>query len=309
MTGAKTAFLILAHTAPDHVARLTAALRAPWARSFVHIDRGADRAPFDALLADDPSVLVLADDERVAVNWGGFSIIDATLRLIRKARAEMPDAQRFCLLSGADYPVQPMSVIGHAMASDVEYMKIDRRLEWGGPQSHDANITHPFFGDFPPANPRTGQPIVAKIVDRLSSAIKRTPPSGVAFYHGSCWWALTGGAVDAIVRQLDERPALAVWFRRVKVPDEIMFQSLIKATPFADRLSQDGAANPSGTWPDNLHGSHYIRWTEPNPVLPRTLLADDLEGIRASGALFARKIDSDRSADLLAAIDDIRQSR
>ncbi len=49
-------------------------------------------------------------------------------------------------------------------------------------------------------------------------------------------------------------------------------------------------------------GRRFIRWT-PGAPHPETLTAEDAEAIRASGSFFARKVDLERSAGLMDALD------
>jgi len=295
MTYSPTAFLILAHAWPQQVSRLVERLDAPGWRSFVHVDRKIDIAPFrDAVPRHcDCSFL---DRNRVVVRWGGFSVVEATLNLIDEARRAMPEAERFCLLSGADYPIRSQAEIAAAFSAGRDFMKINGELDPAGNGSHDENVRYPFWGDIEIFNPRSSPvPVVERIANRVSRLMPRTPPAGFRFFHGSCWWSLTRDTLEAVLAEMAAQPDLRAWFRRVKIADEIFFPSLVRRV--RPGLRDDARAER------NLHGAHYIDWTTPNPARPKVLELDDLGSLNRSSALFARKFDPDRSASLMEALD------
>src|SRR3982750_1627248 len=104
----KTAFLVMAYNRPAALARLLDRLSHPDSLFFIHIDRRADIAPFRSLLGDWGNVRFVPETSRVSMHYTGFSMAHAALNLLVDAVAAS-DAERFVLLSGADYPVQPVA--------------------------------------------------------------------------------------------------------------------------------------------------------------------------------------------------------
>src|SRR5690349_19353849 len=98
----KIAYLILAHNTPNHLSRLVRALDSANAAFFIHVDRKSDISPFRKGLSQ-PNTTFLED--RVAVYWGDFSDVRATIELIKKALSHSFEPVYFVLLSGADYPL------------------------------------------------------------------------------------------------------------------------------------------------------------------------------------------------------------
>lgn len=144
----KVVFLILAHHQPEHLGRLVSALNDPRHHFFIHIDAGTDSAPFMAAIrSEHENVHFLEDTCRLGIRWAGFNIVRATLRLIEKAWAHPTVFDRFCLLSGSDYPVSPMERIRRDLASDREFIRADRKLsaEQGG--SHARYVLYYHFVD------------------------------------------------------------------------------------------------------------------------------------------------------------------
>ena len=111
------------------LARLVGALAGQGAAFYVHIDRKVDPAPFAQALAAMRDVHFV---EPVRVNWMGFSIVEATLRLMRAARRQGYD--RYSLLSGQDYPIRSNSsiadVLGASALEHIAYWRIEDRPSW-----------------------------------------------------------------------------------------------------------------------------------------------------------------------------------
>ena len=89
----KIAYLILAHNNPRHLRRLVGAVASPSSACFIHIDKKAD---IDGFLPVEGGHAVFSG-ERVAVDWGGFPLVEATLVLLRQALADARRFDRFVL--------------------------------------------------------------------------------------------------------------------------------------------------------------------------------------------------------------------
>lgn len=283
-------FLVLAHRDPDQLARLLGELVGSSRRVYVHVDARVDLAPFRAAIRSDGvrwAGVHWVRDRRV-VRWGGLSVVDAILASIAQARGDGP-VHRYTLLSGSCFPVRPVEEIGE-LPADVEHLRIDRTIDpAGGVQAEKLNRR--WFND-------------SRLLRRWGGRLPAQWPRGLPpVKQGSAWWSLTAGCVHHVLTVLDDRPELRTAFRQTHCPDELVLPTIIAASPYADRierrqrydLTQDEDAGDQ----DPRHGLHYINWS-PDGWSPAWLTAADLPAIRASGAHFARKIDSVRSADLLA---------
>ena len=279
--------------------RLVERLDHPDAVFVVHIDRKSDEGPFRAALGE--RVSFVPQQDRVKVFWCGFSTTASILATIKTALVVYPDAERFVLLSGVDYPIRPIDEIMATVASDVERIAVDRQLNWRGYDWLDTYANRVFLGDNQLLNPRTAHPLVSKFIRAAERRLPRLTPYPLPIFHGAGWWALTRAAIEVILSaESDDRRSLG-WFKRARVPDEMVFQTLLMNSPRASYIEY--APGRDRARPAHLSGVHYVDWTRPNPDLPRTLDLTDAERMQASGALFARKIDPVRSAPLLDALD------
>jgi hypothetical protein len=298
------AYLVLAHHQPNHLRRLVGALRSPRCCFYVHVDAKTDIAPFRGLDRDAPVVL-LEDRERVF--WGGFSQVQATLNLLAAATRAGAPFRRYCLLSGADYPIRPREEIEEILlGSPREFIALWQPLLTGDRRrdQYAFFVTHRHFLDFRWLNPKADVPLPAlrdgavRILDLVNRILPpRGTPAGLALHKGSQWWCLSDEAIGHVRGFMERNRDIVSFFRRTFAADETFFQSIVAAR----------APERAFRVPQNLrgaHAAHYLDWSDPTAYSPKTLDESDLERLRDSGALFARKFDETRSARLLELIDD-----
>ncbi len=263
MTRPRFAVHILAHAQPPLFGDLVASLAHPAIDVFAHIDAKSDQRPF-AAAAGGRATFVPAR-RRVRVHWGGLSVVHATLACLRTAGAGY---HRHSLLSGADLRLRELGEMIDRWAGDEQYLRVDRRL--GDAPNHAWKVERFHFPD----RPRLGA---------LSGRLPRRRSDAAALHQGSNWWSLTEPAVaQALDRFAADRGRLLRRHRFSLCPDEYLFQSVLADTPFA------GA--PAAAEAPDVHGQHYIRWTDDAVLHPAELTEADLPAALASGALFARKV-------------------
>ncbi|MEQ1769507.1 MAG: beta-1,6-N-acetylglucosaminyltransferase [Devosia sp.] len=292
------AFLILAFDQPDQLRRLGMRLAAEGARTILHLDRKADRATFAAKLAGVP-LTILPESESYDVYWGGHNMLLACLAVLRVAIAD-PDVTHAVLLSGNCYPVRPTAEIVRRVAAGGSHIPISRKLEPRARGGHNWFVGKISMLDSPLLNPRTTPfPRLANIASEIIRAFPRRNLPLKDFYHGGTWWTLARAEAQQVLDFTNDRPEVLRWFRHVRIPDEIYPQSLLMADPaIAARLAGEIERNgPSVT------SLTYTDWSVGNPHRPKVLGIEDLDAIRASGSLFARKIHPERSAALIGALD------
>lgn len=306
------AYLLLTHKAAPGVEDLTDRLRhlSPTCHVVVHHDSRSAEVPW---AGQPPPGTHLVD--RGPVDWGGWTMIVATLRLLRYATDRL-DAGWFVLLSGQHRPVVDLSswealTAGSGADAIVDAVALPARLRFG-PGDREANqflarSVHQWRlmprPRWEPAHRAVGA--LSKLsrwahpVTKLEYVHRRdawawglhrsaSPVRGWTFYRGSQWLVLNRRAADAILR-VD--PGVVDWFSRSWIPDETFLQTLLHNTPglsirtapvtyVLDRPKRPG----------------------PDPEWMRLDL-DDLPDVWASGAPFARKVDQISRPWVIDAID------
>ncbi|MBO0932907.1 beta-1,6-N-acetylglucosaminyltransferase [Fibrella aquatilis] len=309
------AYLILAHRQPGMLYRLALALAHPQARLFVHLDARVDLATFMAC-RDWPESLAFID-ERLTVWHKGYSMVEAELALIRAAGQSGYSFRYLKLLSGDSFPLcSAFDLIGFFAQQQTDFYSFWRladRPSW----LHKVRFR--YFHDYFWLNSRHTRwsHLLLRIYRRTlrgafrQKALPAASDGGPMIpYGGAQWWALRPESAGYVVDTLAHRPDLVRFFRHTDSPDELVFQTLLQHSPYADRANRKAAYE---AWSRNtpaadkqadhlLHEESfhltYMDWS-PTRELPAILDERDLDALRYTDCLFARKFDENRSGELL----------
>lgn len=207
----KHALLIQAHQDISYFIKL--AKIQPNVNFYVHMDAKSDYFP-DAETAQLANVFLLKD--RITVRWGGFSQIEATLKLFETAFANEDNAY-FHLLSGEDVVLQPFEVIEKQWQQRFDFqamMTCERAPQYA----------YRFIMDSPHADSNWQRQLTGKIITKLQQGVAKIKPYHSPIYFGSQWFSVTRADWEKIVPFTDE---YSDFFRHKLVPDEHFFQTLI----------------------------------------------------------------------------------
>jgi hypothetical protein len=296
----RVAYVITSYTLPNQALRLASLLRrgSPGASIVVHHDDrwcSLDRAAMGALgvrLMDPPC----------HVAWGDASQLTMVLRCLEWLRAHT-DFEWVVLLSGQDYPIRPVAAIEQSLAEAdvaafIETLPVDRPPLRRTIDDFSGRYHYQWWR-VPDRIARVGP--LAQKARPLARA--RELPNGMwvgvpalrspfgpdlACHHGSDWFTLSRGAVEAVHRFLQERPAVLRYFRRTLIPTESLVQTV---------LANDDSLRLSG---DNRR---YLVFGGEDKPRPRVLRMEDLDALLDSRADFARKFDESLDAAVLDELD------
>nr|WP_312536631.1 beta-1,6-N-acetylglucosaminyltransferase [Moraxella sp. CTOTU47618] len=207
----KHALLIQAHQDISYFIKL--AKIQPNVNFYVHMDAKSDYFP-NAETAQLANVFLLKD--RITVRWGGFSQIEATLKLFETAFANEDNAY-FHLLSGEDVVLQPFEVIEKQWQQRFDFQAM-MTCEMA-PQ-----YAYRFIMDSPHADSDWQRQLTGKIITKLQQGVAKVKPYHSSIYFGSQWFSVTRADWEKIMPFTDE---YSDFFRHKLVPDEHFFQTLI----------------------------------------------------------------------------------
>ena len=207
----KHALLIQAHQDISYFIKL--AKIQPNVNFYVHMDAKSDYFP-NAETAQLANVFLLKD--RITVRWGGFSQIEATLKLFETAFAHEDNAY-FHLLSGEDVVLQPFEVIEKQWQHQFDFQAM-MTCEIA-PQ-----YAYRFIMDSLHADSDWQRQLTGKIITKLQQGVAKVKPYHSPIYFGSQWFSVTRADWEKIVPFTDE---YSDFFRHKLVPDEHFFQTLI----------------------------------------------------------------------------------
>lgn len=277
----KFAFLIIAHKNPSQLYRLVQSLDDGIDQFYIHIDASVALAPFRKVFRDCESQVHFCQ-ERVLVKWGRYSMIRATMALIKQFFDSGFDADYLHLLSGQDYPLKNRGEIKHHLKANFGKNFLDSfslpdprwpmglnriRYRWAVNEKEDSSYSDLDYW-------------------RNGSQTKALP-SGTKFYGGSQWWSLHIECARFVLEKYLVDDIMFRFFKHALIPDEMLFQTLILNSRFKDTVIND-----------NLR---YIKW-EKNRSHPETLGTEHFDEMLESGKLFARKFLTG-SDDVLSKID------
>lgn len=304
------AYLVLSHQEPPRVDPLLQRLLqlSPAGHVVVHHDAASPTVPWRG-----PTDGRFHRVERSSVQWGDWSMVAATLRLLRHA-VEHVDADWVTLLSGEHRPVVDLATweAGVAAAGVDAYLgdrPLPARLRFGRRREQDNEFlaryahrwralprprsdgAHRVVGGLWKLSRATHPVAKLEFAHRrdawmLGTPRPRGPVRGWRFHKGTQWVVLSRRAVDAV---LGADPAVTEWFRGTYIPDESYVHTLVRHTP--GLVASDRSMTYVPPSPDGRTGV----WMR--------LGLEDLPAVGASGAAFARKVDPVGRPEVLAAID------
>jgi hypothetical protein len=288
----KVVYVVLSHRNPDQVLRLVRALgEGPAARVLVrHDPRGPRLTPVELEAAGGEAI-----EDDIAFEWGGWSQLELILACLREAAARH-DPDWVLILSGQDYPLRPLADIEAELDADGRLgsvREVERRRPAAGGDEFYLRCHYRHY-----ARPRA-MPDLPGALRPLAYARELPPLVGVRrlgrppvkFFASADWLTLGRRALAAVLAAAEDR-RLMRYFRRVAVPSEAFFASV---------LLGDAALTIER---DHRRLARFSREGAPHPEL---LTSSDYERLIASGSDFARKFDAAVDSRVLDLLDEHRR--
>lgn len=266
----KHSYLILAHDDAVLLQVLLNCLDDPRNDIYIHWDLKSGSIPFVKTVK---SKLFWIQD-RVAVNWGAYSMVVAEYALFKLAIKNGP-YEYYHLLSGTDLPIKSQDYIH----SECEKMAGTEFIAFANPpQSEiDYRVQHYFLF---PEEFKTGS-IVKRSFRKLYlkyQDLTHKKRTDVSVRKGSQWCSLT----HSFVKYLLEREAFVKeTFTNTLCPDEMFIQTVCANSPFMQKVKE-----ASTEFEGNMR---FIKW-EKGELLP--IEETDIPDIKVSDRWFARKFSS-----------------
>lgn len=279
----KIAVAMLCHKNVQQINSLLRAMENENISFFIHVDRKSTISRHDI---SGNNVTVIPMECSVDIQWGGFGMIEATLRIIETIRQSNQEYDYIWLMSGQDWPLHSSDIIvkyieQHAGEDFIEILPDQEAFERGYFKRNE--LYYP--------NWMVSNKVYIKVIKHLfwfitggrkaTTILKRKNPIG-KFCYGSQWWLLTTKTVDIMMHFLSKNKWYIDYFRNSLVPDECFFQTLYGKLIGAER------AMPSVC---------YVNWKEDRNS-PEVLTSDELSLLmREKGKfLLARKVDFEKDA-------------
>lgn len=267
----KHAFLIMARSYSLQLNMLLEALDYPDNEVYLHVDRKNNYNIDRRYVSRYSKIIIITSTD---VNWGGYSLINAELALLR---ASIPrHYQYYHLLSESDLPIKSNQEIHNFFdESGKEFVELDslnapcdiRRIKYYFPLQEYAGKHRGIIW----------------LVQKCYMYLQQLVGVNRLRYHefsklgkGSNWFSITDECAQYVVSCEKQIQSI---FRNGQAADELFMQTLILNSQFKNRL-----AGP------NFGASRYILWNGASS--PAILSGDnDLQRLIKSSMMFARKFD------------------
>ena len=274
MSAVRIAYVISAYKNPGHLGRLVRRLHTGADTTFtVHVDSKTDDGVY-AAMRTEVGGLDVRFLPRHACHWGGFGHVRASLKGLRAVLELEPSPDYVVLLSGQDYPIK-----SNAYIRDF--------LEQGDGKSFFLHFPLPTANWTDGGLNRFRRWHLRYRNLHLSLPLRRRLPDDLAPWGGSAYWIVSSGAARTMVEFVDANPSYVRFFRRVDIPDELFFQTILMNGPEAERCVD--------------FRLHYTEWSRmPAPAI---LTQEDFPHLVGSSCLFARKFDPAVDEEVLDLID------
>ncbi len=274
----KIAIAMLCHKNVEQINALLRAMAHDDIYFYIHVDK---KSGIDRETITGKNVYVLNKDSSVDIQWGGFGMIEATLRLIETISQATAKFDYIWLMSGQDWPLRSANEIveyveQHRGEDFIEILPSDESFERGYFKRND--LYYPTW--------MVSNELHIKIVKHLfwlatggkkSTKIFKRKSKIEKFYYGSQWWLLSSQTVNSMTQFLRSNKWFIDYFKNSLVPDESFFQTLYG---MIDSVSE---VKPAVC---------FVNWKS-NPNSPEVLTSDDMNRITEikRSYLVARKFD------------------
>ena len=289
----KLIYLIIYHKDKDQLRQLISQLLDENVLIYIHVDIKVDVRHLDDLKAQFPIRFV---NNRVNVRWGSFSVIKSNLNGIKQILLDKNTFDHLVILSGQDFPlVSNQEIIEHfAKYDETSFVHYTNFLDNCAHLLDRVSKYHFFL----PKNklivyPYSGNNKLKTLINTLLAYLKplklpRTISDNKTLYFGSNWVKLSYKATCFINHYCTSNPM--TFFKQSFIPDEIFYQTILLN---ATETERGKIIN------ENLTFTH---WDRPDELYPNPLDLDDLQRLKSTGKLFARKFDSVLSKELLITV-------
>ena len=250
---------------------------------YIHIDKKTN-IPIGTIetLQNLPQVILIS--RKYKVNWGGINHLKCILYLSKEA-LKNKTIKTFHLISGHDFPIKNNSYFIDFFKENSEndffsYFELPSN-RW--PNGMD-RIEYYNLYDILDAKKYRNYILKFVKLQKTLNIKRRITKNTPKLYGGETWWSLTRETLSYVVNYSIQNKQLLKRLKHSFCSEEIYIQTVIMNSDFAEKAVNDSL--------------RYIDWTNRNGNFPANLDLCDLEKIKISHKIFARKFDFPVSSEL-----------
>ena len=290
----KIAYCIMVHNDIVHLTHLISAL-GHQCEIFIHVDGFINDTPFLKALKQFKNVHFLSP--RIRVSWGGISMVDVMIELLRIAIDFPENFSHFVFLSGSCYPIKPAKTIqefflANQNKSFIKFIKLTDHPDYEKQVKYQYIMENPFKN----RNKLTHQ--LHRVLRRASihARVKNKWQREIVPYGGSNWVALNKECADYVIKYHDNNPWFYQMFKNTYAPDEHYIHTILGNSPLVSQCTGIQVFQYFGL--DYLANLHIVHIS-----LTKWFTIADWDEIKNSDKFFVRKVRTSDGKDLVERID------
>jgi hypothetical protein len=275
----KVAHFILTYTNPQLTERLIKRLTHQDFDFYIHVDKKFSQEPYD-YLKKYPNVYFI--ENREDVRWAGYNTIKATFKCVKEIVSTGRTYDYINFISGQDYPIKSAEYILDFFERNkgkqfLEYQSFEEQWHEAIPRITKYHFTNYKF---------KGQYFLERMVNKVMPP--RRIPHELKPYGKSMFWMMQPDRAMYVVNYVESSSSLTRFFNFTWGSDEFVFQTILMNSPYKAELVNNDY--------------RYIDWSA-GGAHPKTLGMEDVEKLRATDDLFARKFNASTDHKLLDILD------
>jgi Core-2/I-Branching enzyme. len=289
------AILLLAHKEMPLIKELTQKLSKSF-EIYIHFDTKMQLSAADEAFLKEHKIHYISE---VKVNWGSWSIGEATVRLMRLA-LKNPAINYFHIISGQDWVAANVEELYQHFENDSKIYMVYEKAAEVKKNGEPIIWWQKYYFNYDRVNRRS---MFGKIYHRLLISMQtllrvdKFKRLGIKeeIYAGANWADLPRDAVEYCLEYLESHPKFLQMLKTGCFSDEFWMQTIICNEPcFKERLLNENY--------------RYIKWEEKHGSYPAILDEENLAEIQQGDYFFIRKVEAKYSSELLRQLDRINKN-
>lgn len=289
------AILLLAHKEMPLIKELTQKLSKSF-EIYIHFDTKMQLSAADEAFLKEHKIHYISE---VKVNWGSWSIGEATVRLMRLA-LKNPAIDYFHIISGQDWVAANVEELYQHFENDSKIYMVYEKAAEVKKNGEPIIWWQKYYFNYDRVNRRS---MFGKIYHRLLISMQtllrvdKFKRLGIKeeIYAGANWADLPRDVVEYCLEYLESHPKFLQMLKTGCFSDEFWMQTIICNEPcFKERLLNENY--------------RYIKWEEKHGSYPAILDEENLAEIQQGDYFFIRKVEAKYSSELLRQLDRINKN-
>ena len=219
--------VMLVHTGFDRAEQMVRHWTNAGCPVVIHIDSQVDKATHDHFVSALSDCDQVRFCDRHRCEWGTWGLVAASQAAITKILEDFCDVSHVFLASGSCLPLRPVADLQAFLMDHPDTDFIESATTADVPWTIGGLDRERFTLQFPFAWKKTRRLFDGFVKLQQIIKYKRSIPEGLVPHMGSQWWCLTRQTLDAILMD-PKRAVYDAYFRRVWIPDESYYQSLVR---------------------------------------------------------------------------------